>query len=184
MTATAPQVPIAVDPDTGIWTTDGLPMIYLPRHFYMNHLAAFEAALGRDRCEAVVYEPGYRSAWEWCAKESARHGLRGEAVFRHYMARLSQRGWGRFFVEAFDPATGEADVRVEHSAFLEHRKVSPGHARAGEGVCYCFSSWLVGALEWVAQDLGREWRLTASEARCGLGGGQDHCLFAVRGRGG
>lgn len=30
----APEVPIEVDPVTGVWRTDGLPMVYLPRHFW------------------------------------------------------------------------------------------------------------------------------------------------------
>jgi hypothetical protein len=31
-----PSVPIKIDPDTGIWSTDGLPMIYMPRHFVVR----------------------------------------------------------------------------------------------------------------------------------------------------
>ena len=42
-----PEVPIDVDPETGIWRTDGLPMIYLPRHFLVNNHVAVEEALGR-----------------------------------------------------------------------------------------------------------------------------------------
>ena len=40
----SPQVPIAVDCATGMWTTDGLPMLYMPRHFFMNYYAAMAAA--------------------------------------------------------------------------------------------------------------------------------------------
>ena len=43
----SPEVPIDVDPETGIWRTDGLPMIYLPRHFLVNNHLAVEAALER-----------------------------------------------------------------------------------------------------------------------------------------
>ena len=38
MTLHSPQVPINVDPSTGVWTTDNLPMIYMPRHFFINYL--------------------------------------------------------------------------------------------------------------------------------------------------
>ncbi len=41
-----PQVPIDVDPEMGIWQTDGLPMIYLPRHFLVNMQKGIEAAIG------------------------------------------------------------------------------------------------------------------------------------------
>ncbi|HEV7263340.1 MAG TPA: DUF5943 domain-containing protein [Falsiroseomonas sp.] len=49
------QVSIDVDPDTGIWRTDGLPMIYLPRHFLVNMQKGFEAALGptASQCASV-----------------------------------------------------------------------------------------------------------------------------------
>ena len=30
----SPKIPIEIDPDTGIWSTNGLPMIYMPRHFF------------------------------------------------------------------------------------------------------------------------------------------------------
>ena len=42
-----PQVPIEVDESTGVWTTDGLPMLYVPRHFFVNNHTAIEEALGR-----------------------------------------------------------------------------------------------------------------------------------------
>ena len=42
-----PQLPIDVDPDTGVWTTDALPMLYVPRHFFTNNHTAVEEALGR-----------------------------------------------------------------------------------------------------------------------------------------
>ena len=42
-----PQVPIDVDEKTGVWTTDALPMLYVPRHFLVNNHEAVEQALGR-----------------------------------------------------------------------------------------------------------------------------------------
>jgi hypothetical protein len=91
-----PQVPIDVDEDTGVWTTDGLPMIYVPRHFFVNNHVEVERVLGRDAYASSLYEAGYRSAHFWCKKEAATHSLRGMAVFEHYLRRLSQRGWGLF----------------------------------------------------------------------------------------
>ena len=37
-----PQVPIDVEDDTGIWSTDGIPMLYVPRHFFNNNHVAIE----------------------------------------------------------------------------------------------------------------------------------------------
>lgn len=51
-----PQVPIEVDAETGIWSTDGLPMIYLPRHFLVNMLKGVEAAIGSADYRAMFYD--------------------------------------------------------------------------------------------------------------------------------
>lgn len=177
MSQFAPEVPIRVDPETGIWTTDGLPMIYLPRHFYVNHHDAFAKALGKEAYAGILYEAGYTSTWQWCEKESAKHGLRGGDVFLHYIKRLSQRGWGRFSVEEFDITTGHARIRLDHSIYVCHHQ---DHAK--DSLCYGFAGWLAGALEWVGRDLGLGWRLTASEEQCGADGKHDHCIFVVRPR--
>jgi len=67
-----PQVPIDVDPGTGIWQTDGLPMIYLPRHFLVNNHVAVEEALGRDAYRAVLRAATEKSAIHWCRGRSPR----------------------------------------------------------------------------------------------------------------
>ena len=172
MPAVAPTIPISVDSDTGIWSTDGLPMIYLPRHFYVNHHIAVREALGRTAHGKLLYDAGYKSAWEWCAKEASTHALSGTDVFRHYMNRISQRGWGRFTVEYLDEETGAARVRLDHSIYVYAEQ-------GGTGLCYAFAGWFPGALEWAARDTGRHWRLNASEVQCAGDGVHDHCLFEI-----
>ncbi|HBQ8682966.1 TPA: hydrocarbon binding protein, partial [Klebsiella pneumoniae] len=44
----APQLPIEVDSETGVWTTDALPMLYVPRHFFVNNHMGIEEVLGAD----------------------------------------------------------------------------------------------------------------------------------------
>src|SRR6478672_9501494 len=100
----SPQVPIDVDPETGIWRTDGLPMIYLPRHFLVNNHLAVEEALGLDAYRRILQAATEKSALHWCRSEAKTHGLAREAVFRHYFKRLSQRGWGQFSVAELDVA--------------------------------------------------------------------------------
>jgi hypothetical protein len=39
-------VPIEVDERTGVWSVDGMPMILVPRHFFLNNHLAAESALG------------------------------------------------------------------------------------------------------------------------------------------
>src|SRR5215468_3743856 len=98
-----PEVPIEVDPATGIWSVDGLPMVLVPRHFIVNNHKTIEAAIGVEANDRLLFESGHKSAHYWCAKESVTHGLQGVAVFHHYMKRLSQRGWAQFTVLSVEP---------------------------------------------------------------------------------
>jgi len=135
-----PQVPIEVDESTGVWTTDGLPMLYVPRHFFVNNHTAIEDALGRQKYATLRYDAGYKSAYFWCASEAKTHGLSGLPVFEHYLKRLSQRGWGQFRFQTVDARSGAAEIRLENSLFVlaqaVHGAGSPPaatHAAGGAG---------------------------------------------------
>ena len=169
-----PEVPINLDPDTGIWSTDGLPMIYMPRHFFVNNHLAVEAALGQKVYAEQLYAAGHKSAWDWCEKESVTHQIGGIDVFYHYMKRISQRGWGQFTPMLFNSDTGSCDVRLEHSVFVEQCG-----ADAGRDLCYMYSGWFAGSLEWVGRATKQNYSLSAHEERCAANGGE-HCLFEVR----
>lgn len=120
-----PQLPINVDPDTGVWTTDALPMLYVPRHFFTNNHVAVEEALGVEAYAEILYKAGYKSAYHWCDKEAKLHGLTGMAVFEHYLKRLSQRGWGLFSIIEADPAS----AREDRAASLVVRAPAAGQGR-------------------------------------------------------
>ena len=131
-----PQVPIEVNETTGVWTTDGLPMLYVPRHFFVNNHTAIEEALGREKYATLLYDAGYKSAYFWCASEAKTHGLSGLPVFEHYLKRLSQRGWGQFRFQTADAKTGAAEIRLENSLFVLAQAASPAataHAAHGAG---------------------------------------------------
>lgn len=174
---TVPIVPIDVDPVTGVWTTDGLPMIYLPRHFFINYHRIMEEALGESAYRRAAWKMGYDSAWQWCERESTTHGLRGLAVFRHYLRRLSQRGWGQFRVERIDETTGRASIRLRSSIFVLADSKQVGRKR-----CYLFASWFCGALEWAARDQGTSWKLGCTEISC-AGESHEECVFETKGAG-
>ena len=171
-----PAVPIEVDAATGIWTVDAMPMILMPRLFFLNNHLEIEAALGADAYADLLFRAGHRSAYVWCEKEAATHGLEGVAVFHHYMKRLSQRGWGQFEVQAVDAAKGTARIRVDHSVFVEGAPVGDADCRR----CYMFRGWFPGSLEYVGAALGGPRPLTAAETQCAGGGAHDHCVFEVR----
>ena len=171
-----PQVPIEVDPATGIWTTDGLPMIYMPRHFFVNYYSAIDAALGRDKHQEMLFSASHKSAMQWAAAESKTHGLRGVAVFRHYLNRLSQRGWAQFTILSVDcagpPGKTGARVRVDNSVYGLQL------GQTGRTECAMFAGSLAGCLEWATTDAGRPAQLTAVETQC-TAQGHEHCAFEV-----
>ena len=160
-----PQVPIEVDAATGEWSVDGVPMILVPRHFFLNNHVAVESALGAEKYAELLFHAGHKSAYVWCEKEAKTHSLKGVEVFHHYMKRLSQRGWGQFRVESVDPQTGRVRVQVHHSVFAVERK----NAKA----CYMFRGWFPGALEFVG---GKKLKLTSNEIQCAAEG-HEHCVF-------
>ncbi|HEU4689969.1 MAG TPA: DUF5943 domain-containing protein, partial [Vicinamibacterales bacterium] len=116
-----------------------MPMILVPRHFFLNNHLAIERALGEERYAELLFDAGHRSAYVWCEMEAKTHGLRGLEVFHHYMRRLSQRGWGQFQVQSVDAQTGHARVDVHNSVFAFGKK----SAKA----CYMFRGWFCGSLE-------------------------------------
>jgi hypothetical protein len=169
-----PQVAIQVNDDTGVWSVDGMPMVLVPRHFLVNNHVAVEAALGRRQYAGQLFTAGHKSAYVWCEQEALRHGIVGVDVFHHYMKRLSQRGWGQFYVDKIDTQGGRAVIRVDHSVFVLERK-----GARGRKVCYMFSGWFCGALEFVAEGLGVKLKARARETQCAAEGRHDHCIFNV-----
>ncbi|MCK0744351.1 DUF5943 domain-containing protein [Chromohalobacter nigrandesensis] len=159
MTKMPPELPIEVDSETGVWTTDALPMLYVPRHFFVNNHVAVEQALGIETYAEILYQAGYKSAWHWCEKEAECHGITGVDVFEHYMKRLSQRGWGRFFTEAIDLDAGTACVRLEDSAFVYQQ------GKVGHKVDYMFTGWFAGAMDQILAARGSELRTVAEQTQ-------------------
>lgn len=141
-----PEIAIEVEPQTGIWRTDGVPMIYLPRHFLVNNHKATEAALGRDAYALMIRTATDRSAFDWCRIQAQRGVLTRPEVFRLYFARLSQRGWGRFRIEALDAGAGVARLRLDNSVFVLEEK-APGDMP----LCYMFEGFVTGALRFLMQ---------------------------------
>lgn len=168
----APAVDISVDPATGIWMTDGLPMLYVPRHFLMGLLRTVRDAIGPAAADAQFHRAGSVAAERWCAAQAERLGLTGIAVFHFYMQRLSERGWGLFDGAAIDPATGTGRVVLRHSAFVADAGIT------GTKVCAFCAGWAPGALSWVARSEGKEWRLRGEEIRC-ASEGHETCEIIV-----
>lgn len=168
-----PEVPIEVDPDSGHWSTYGLPMIYVPRHFFMGVVDTVQKAIGEEAAARQFYAAGYDAAYAWCAAEARAHGLAGMDVFHHYMDQLSRRGWGRFDGTGIDPETGTGVVRLYHSSFVAHFGTD-----SGRKVCQFCAGWPPGGLAWVSDSLGRHWQPVGEEVCCAAEG-FDHCELRV-----
>ena len=170
----APEMPIQVDDETGVWTTDALPMLYVPRHFFVNNHMAIEKEMGAEKYAEILYRAGYKSAYYWCEKEAECHGIAGDEIFHHYMKRLSQRGWGLFITEALDVAAGTAKVRLENSAFVYQ------YGKVNRMVDYMFTGWFSGAIDQVAKSLGYETRTLSEQTQCAAQDGCDVGYFEVK----
>jgi hypothetical protein len=170
----APDVPIDVDAETGHWITDGVPMIYTPRAFFVNIQRAVEDAIGAEGYRQQLYRAAYEATHGWCGTQAALHQISGPAIFHHYLDRLSKRGWGRFSLVEANCEAGTARARLDHST------IAAGFGAADRSVCYMFDGAFAAAMDWVGNSMGHRYRTTCTEAQCAAEKGQEHCVFEVR----
>ena len=169
-----PAVDIDVDEKTGVWTTDDLPMLYIPRHFMLGIHDSVENALGRERYRSVLRESGSASAYFWCKQQAGMRQLDGVAVFKHYLDRLSALGWGQFDLEDAALDHGSVTVKLVNSVYVLGRT-----APAEEPVCYMFEGFIMGGLTYLAEDKGLTFSsIDCREVQC-QGMGHDACRFAA-----
>jgi predicted hydrocarbon binding protein len=170
----SPAVAIDVDEDSGIWRTDGLPMVYLPRHFLVNNHVAVEEALGRETYRTILHAATRKSAVHWCETTATKYGMEREAAFRFYFERLSQRGWGQFSVDTLDRAANKASLTLRNSIFALEQK-----GRDNTSVCYMFEGFVSGAFHFLLGPVGAGRRIECREVDCCVDGRHEHCRFNV-----
>jgi len=172
-----PQVEINVDEQTGVWQTDGLPMLYIPRHFMVNVHDAVEAALGRAAYRAVLHDAGHRSAYIWCKAQAQHYTMRGVEVVEHYLQRLSVRGWGQFSLNNLELEPPRLTIGLKNSIYVLARNEPATHP-----VCYMFEGFFTGAMHYLIEDKGlSQENLTCREVEC-QGMGFESCLFEIEQR--
>src|ERR1700728_2074404 len=93
---TSPQVPLVVDDATGVWSSDGQPMILIPRRFFVFLQMEAEKLFGLKGARDLYDAASRRAARIWCENEARRSGSIGRDVFMRYLDRVSARGMGRF----------------------------------------------------------------------------------------
>lgn len=169
-----PAVQIDVDEASGIWRTDGLPMIYVPRHFMVNMHKEIEQTLGRPAYEKMLGRSGAKSARYWCQSQADLLGLPAPQVFAHYLQRLSERGWGRFGIETLDAERLTAQITLQDSVYVleaECQTTAPS--------CYMFEGFLIGAMQFICDAQGiTPAAITCSESTCAAMGAPE-CRFDI-----
>lgn len=169
-----PSVDINVDEATGVWETDGLPMLYVPRHFMVNVHKEVESALGLSRYRDVLYKAGAKSAYYWCRKQAETYDMSGFPVFEHYLERLTARGWGQFKLERVAEDLGSAVITLKNSIYALE-----SHAGADHPTCYMFEGFFAGGFRYVFEEQGRKSvELECREVECEAMG-FDHCRFEI-----
>ncbi|MGI4801623.1 MAG: DUF5943 domain-containing protein [Janthinobacterium lividum] len=170
-----PKVDIDVNETTGTWVSDGLPMLYVPRHFMVNVHDEVADALGRDAYQAVLERAGSKSAYFWCKKRDELERMGGVKAFQHYLERLTARGWGQFEIEDLDIASGLGRIRLRNSIYvLESRQ------KAEHPVCYMFEGFFIGGFRYLLEEQGTPRQsITCREIQCEAMG-FDHCRFDLQ----
>ncbi len=172
-----PKLPIDVNEETGVWESDGLPMLYMPRHFFNNLHLGMEDIVGREAYRDNLYQSGYKSAYFWCQETAKTYGLEPIPCFEFYLERLSQRGWGLLAFKDQNLAQGSATIELRHSSFVKH-KVAFDQS-ASNTCCYLFEGWFVGASDWVSDTLGWSLKYQCHEHQCAAVAKTENCLFKV-----
>ncbi|MDX3926195.1 MAG: DUF5943 domain-containing protein [Shinella sp.] len=169
-----PTVKIDVSEATGVWETDGLPMVYVPRHFMLNIHNAVEDALGLSAYKSVLYDAGARAAYHWCKTQAENQNLDGVRVFEHYLERLTARGWGQFQIVDIDPGAS-ATITVKNSIYVLGGRPGPGHP-----VCYMFEGFFAGGFKYASQHPGSApGEMDCKEVECEAMG-FDRCKFELK----
>jgi predicted hydrocarbon binding protein len=167
-----PEVDIDVDPESGIWRTDGLPMLYLPRHFFVNNHVAVEEALGLDTYRGILRTATDKSAVHWCKSVAKTLNLSPIETFHRYFQRLSQRGWGQFEVKDvdIDGQCGQIDIRNSIFVLEQHG------AQSSRALCYMFEGFMTGALRFLLDADDAALQVECTETHCAAMG-DSHCQF-------
>ena len=169
-----PSVKIDVDENTGVWETDGFPMVYVPRHFMLNIHNGVESALGREAYKQVLTPSGARAAYRWCEQQAESGRVEPLDVFAFYLERLSARGWGQLRIDEVDLEGGSATITMKNSIY-----VLGAAGKADQPVCYMFEGFFVGGIEYLARKSGIAFQsVRCEEVQCAAMG-HENCVFKV-----
>lgn len=148
-----------------------VPMIMTPLWFFAGIMKKLAEKAGEDIAAEVYYEAGYQGAYDWAAVQM-QNGLSGRAVMEQYLNSMTNRGWGRFEIAAFDRDVGEGAFRFFDSA------IALDHGRIGRLVCLWVPGALAGGFQAILDSDGSALRVKGREVSC-YSQGEAYCEFEV-----
>jgi predicted hydrocarbon binding protein len=167
-------VPIEVDPTTGTWSSEGQPMILIPRRFFVFIQMEAERQFGIEATARLYDAATRRGARVWCEVEEKRSGGSGEEVFKRYLERISSRGMGQFSLSALSVEQGVARVTLHNSIF-----VAEYGRRMDRKVCSSFAAAFAGAMEYLRHTSGLATDGIAAREQTCQSCGDDQCVFEI-----
>ena len=151
---------------------DTVPMILMPRWFFVAIKNEMERLCGPERTQEVYYLAGWEGARKWVEVQMEQAGLTGRDVLEQYMNSASLRGWGELTVMEFDEMTGHAVVRLRRSAIAEETGPSD------RVVCDHLPGSIAGAVQAILKASGRQSNIRGRERKC-ISRGDETCEFVT-----
>ena len=177
---TYPDINIEIEGESGIWKTDGLPMIYAPRHWIMGIHKDVENALGRETYKKLLYKSSYHAARHWCEQQFKYHGYQGIQLLEHYLKVSSLRGLAQFSLASYDMKAGLVIIEMQHCCYVLHHRHVAENKPSANTECYAFTGSFSGALNWIAECENLTHKFSGVETECAAQTGNEKCRLEFR----
>jgi len=151
---------------------DTVPMVLMPRWFFVAIKKQVEKLSGDDISKKVYYNAGYEGAILWAQTQIKEAGLSGKAIMEQYLGSASMRGWGRFTILSFEMDAGKGHFQLYNSAVAEETGHSVGT------VCDHLPGSLAGAFQAILDHDGKTLKVIGREIKC-ICQGDQRCEFIV-----
>jgi predicted hydrocarbon binding protein len=146
-------------------------MVLMPRWFFVGIMKRVVQEAGPEVADRVYSGAGYEGAYNW-AKVQMAEGLSGRAVMEQYLGSMSCRGWGRFEIEAFEPAAGRGVFSFQNSALALEL------GSTGQAVCLWTAGAMAGGMQAILDAEGVDLKVSGREVEC-LSAGAECCRIVV-----
>jgi len=151
---------------------DSIPMVLMPRWFFVSIIREAEKFAGRAAAEKIYYAAGYDGAFKWAQTHIKKMNLSGKEVMEQYLGSAGLRGWGRFEILKFVAEEGSGLFRLYHSA------VSEEMGNIGRLACIHLPGSLAGAFQAILDQIGQDLKVVGREISC-RSKGDNLCEFVV-----